>query len=53
MAAKTQLSPTATSGRRYSFSAKTAAIVWTGILLQGFDIISGKMVIIRGKYKDV
>jgi len=37
MAKKTQLSPTATPGRRYSFVAKAAAVISTGkrLLLLG------------------
>lgn len=29
------------------------AAAWTSIIFQGFDAISGKVVIMRGKYKEV
>ena len=40
--AYTQLSLTATPGRRYSFSAKHAAAGWTNAVLTGIDLETGE-----------
>jgi len=51
MATYTQLSATATPMRRLLFLPKSPAPVWMDALIDGIDMVTGKIIKIQGRIK--